>query len=257
MEENKKSKKIVWIITAITVLILGIVGYIVYDNFLKVDKTVPNYDSNNTTASTTLTTTTTQKIINEENFTKYPEKNDESIISFELHELYTNDNVDLTKNFQNLKLKNGNIEYTLSCTEYNEECIRFEILINKVKLDDYSSEGAQDLKHIIVKEDYLLLQVYSNVSKCGYIKIFKNGDLIYTINNTTAEINLTGSSFDSIMKYNNNKLYYFIQLKETDKSYNVLKVIDFNEANINETEIERKEIKTDLGAICYDYSNED
>lgn len=52
MEENKKSKKIVWIIITIIAIILGIIGYVVYDNFLKVDKTVPNYDNSTTTTST-------------------------------------------------------------------------------------------------------------------------------------------------------------------------------------------------------------
>ena len=246
MEEYKKSKSLMWIIITIIILILVIIGFIFYDNFLKVDKIINH-------------TTTTLK----ESFTNYPLNNDKNILSFNLNELSSNNKVDLTKNFQNIKLMKENIEYTISCTNYSEEnmeslgvgCNSFEIIINNVKLKDYISEGMYEFKHIIVKDDYLLLQVYSNISNCGYIKIYKNGEIIYTINNTTAEINLTGSSFDSIMKFNNNKLYYFIQLKETDKSYNVLKVIDFNEANINETEIERKEIQTDLGAICYDYSN--
>ncbi len=51
MEENKKSKRVVGIVATITVLILGIIGYIVYDNFLKVDKTAPNYDNSNTTTT--------------------------------------------------------------------------------------------------------------------------------------------------------------------------------------------------------------
>ena len=62
MEDYKKSKKIVWIITVTIILILGIVGYIIYDNFLKVDKTAPNYDSSNTT-----TTTTTNAVEEESN----------------------------------------------------------------------------------------------------------------------------------------------------------------------------------------------
>jgi len=248
--EEKNNKGLIWLIIILIVLVLGLIGFIVYDKaFVK--------DINNNTTTIPIENDTNEDFIN------YPPKNDDSILSFDLNELSSNNKVDLTKNFKNIKLMKENLEYTISCTEYNEGsieefgygCNSFEIIINNVKLKDYISEGAYEFKHIIIKEDYLILQTYSNVSKCGYIKIYKNGEPIYTINNTTAEINLTGSSFDSIMKFNNNKLYYFIQLKETDKSYNVLKVIDFNEANINETEIERKEIQTDLGAICYDYSN--
>lgn len=52
MEENKKSKKIVCTITAITVLILGIVGYIVYDKVFVNNKN--QQEKNGTTTTTTV-----------------------------------------------------------------------------------------------------------------------------------------------------------------------------------------------------------
>ena len=58
---------------ALIVLVLGLIGYIVYDKVLKVDKT-------NLTPNNTSTTTTSQKIIEKQNFTKYPEKNDATFI---------------------------------------------------------------------------------------------------------------------------------------------------------------------------------
>lgn len=252
MEEKKKSKKIVWIISAIIILILGIVGYIVYDNFLKVDKTVPNHNNNTTT-------TTTEMIKKEEKFTKYPENNDENIISFNLHELYVNEYVDLKKDFQNLKLKKENIDYTLSCSQYDEDhieafgyaCSHFEILINKIKLEDYFNEGCGHTKHIIIIDDYLIMQYSEGCdSGCGYIKIFKNSELIYTIKGTTTYIN---DSYDNDMKYYDDKLYYFTQTKDNYGAYNVLKTVDLNGTEVVETEIERKATNY---AVCYDLSGE-
>ncbi|MBQ3021171.1 MAG: hypothetical protein IJD92_03000 [Bacilli bacterium] len=254
MEEKKNNKGLIWLIVILIILVLGLVGYIVYDIVLKVDKT-------NLTPNNTSTTTTSKKIIEEQNFTKYPEKNDDNIVNFNLHELYVNENVNLMENFKNLKLKKGNIDYTLNCTKYDEAhveafgyaCSHFEILINKVKLEDYFNEGCGHTKHIIINGDYLILQLSTGCDEgCGYIKIFKNGELIYTVKGTTSYLDLN-DSFDNIIKYSNNKLYYFIQTKETDVAYNVLKMIDFNKSEIIEEELERKE--TDY-AVCYDLSGE-
>lgn len=248
MEEKKNNKGIIWLIVILIILVLVLVGYIVYDKVLLKEKKSVDND----------TTTTTESLTNEKVFNSYPVKNDDTILAFDLSDLSSNDKVDLTKNFQNLKLHKENIEYTISCKEYNQEngCSSFEILINNVKLHDYISEGGQNFKHIIIVGEYLLEQVYSSISSCGYIKIFKNGELIYTVKDTTAEMVLNGNSFDSVMRYNNNKLYYFIQTKNSNKSYNVLKMIDFNKTEIFEAELERKELENNSNATCYNYSSE-
>ena len=134
-------------------------------------------------------------------------------------------------------------------------CRRFEITINNVVLDDAINEGCGHTKHIINNGEYLILQFSSGCDTgCGYIQIFKNGEVIYRVNGTSTYLN---DSYENIIKYNDNKLYYFVQVKESNKSYNILKMIDFNETEIVEKEIERKEIETDAGAVCYDYSIED
>ena len=165
--EEKNNKWLIWVIIILIVLVLGLIGFIVYDKaFVK--------DINNNTTTIPIENDTNEDFIN------YPPKNDDSILSFDLNELSSNNKVDLTKNFKNIKLMKENLEYTISCTEYNEGiieefgygCNSFEIIINNVKLKDYISEGAYEFKHIIIKEDYLILQTYSNVSKCGYIKIY-------------------------------------------------------------------------------------
>lgn len=51
MGETKTRKSLVWIIITIIILILGIIGYVVYDNVLKVDKKIPNYENNDTSTS--------------------------------------------------------------------------------------------------------------------------------------------------------------------------------------------------------------
>ena len=90
MEEKKNNNGLIWLIIILIILVLGLVGYIIYDKVLK-DKIISN---NNTS-----TTNTIQSIINEKVFKSYPINNDDNILSFDLHELYFNDNVDLSKNF--------------------------------------------------------------------------------------------------------------------------------------------------------------
>lgn len=98
MEENKKRKKIVWIICVIIILILGIVVYIVYDNFLKINKTVPNYEDNSTTTN------------NNGNIVLYDGKKGDKTYFYE--NKYSED--DISYSSSNEILKNGQyVEYTL------------------------------------------------------------------------------------------------------------------------------------------------
>lgn len=47
MKKNKNNKKYIWLISILIVIILGLIGFIVYDNFFEVDKTT--YKNNSTT----------------------------------------------------------------------------------------------------------------------------------------------------------------------------------------------------------------
>ena len=51
MEEKKNNKGLIWLISILIVLVLGLIGFVVYDKVLKVDKINPS--SNNTSTTTT------------------------------------------------------------------------------------------------------------------------------------------------------------------------------------------------------------
>ena len=78
MGEKKNNKVLIWLIIILIILVLGLVGFIVYDKVLKVDKTISNNDE-----TTNLTTTTTNNATTDDNVndnTKY-----EKISTFKLN----------------------------------------------------------------------------------------------------------------------------------------------------------------------------
>ena len=209
MEEKKKSKRVVWMVTTITVLILGIIGYIVYDNFLKVDKTVPNYDNTSTT-----TTTTTSNVEETNYLTKlnYPKENDKNIIlSGNLSEFINDYSKDL-----NFKINNIEINYkTKECNEEMGGCsgVLYYKNLELGTIDTYL--GETDIELLIT--DKYIISYESGFWIKGNIKIIDyNGVLIKSINNVISHCELYDeeTSLDWNIFINNNELYYIIDNKE-------------------------------------------
>lgn len=224
MEENKKSKKIVWIITAIIILILGIVGYIVYDNFLKVDKTIPNYGNNDTT-------TTTKKVEKDLTLMKFKD-NDTSVESIVLDymESCRNDNncfeIEDNKNYQeeeineNIKITCNNYDYQTD-NEENKFCYSANLKIdNKVNFK-YSNDWSVGLSkiNILKSNEFYIIQEQSLNYGRGRIVIFDiNGNQLKEINNTTTYLTALDNKGNFIetniakdeykIKLINNKLYF-------------------------------------------------
>ena len=60
MEEKKNNKRLIWLIVILIILVLGLVGYIIYDKVILEDKTPVNNES--TTTNTIVTTTQSDSI---------------------------------------------------------------------------------------------------------------------------------------------------------------------------------------------------
>lgn len=140
MEENKKSKEIVWIITAITVLILGIVGYIVYDNFLKVDKTVPNYENNSTSTTTTELSTKNKNLPND--------LSDYGLLVWNYEDIYNyyfkmNDNeqkINIDSSFKDVKIENNKLYWNIDNKWINDKNIVDDIKYFNMNISPLNSE---------------------------------------------------------------------------------------------------------------------
>ena len=52
MEEKKNNKGLVWLIVVLIILVLGLIGYIVYDKVLSTEKEHINNESTSTTTTT-------------------------------------------------------------------------------------------------------------------------------------------------------------------------------------------------------------
>lgn len=143
MEENNNSKRLNWIIITITVLVLGIVGYIVYDNFLKVDKTVPNYNN-----STTTTTTSTTPASSTRDKNLPSDLSDYNLLVWNYEEIYNyyfkmNDDdqkINLDSSFKDVKIENNKLYWNIDNKWVNDKNIVDDIKYFYMNISPLNSE---------------------------------------------------------------------------------------------------------------------
>lgn len=165
MEEKKNNKGIIWVIIILIFLILGLIGYIVYDKVVLENNSMNNNVLNNTT--TTTTTIKNQETLTEEEINKYL-----SYVPFSLlhedayHSNSTNiNNVNkaaiLFTVFHHDSLENSTYGDNENC--FGESCI-IEESFNK-KLEEMYNVKIDSFKSVYVEsekwknfESYLLLK---------------------------------------------------------------------------------------------------
>ena len=229
MEEKNKNKSLIWIIITIIVLVLGIIGYVVYDNFLNVDKTNPNYDNTTTTTSKT-TTTTNYEDENDigmfeilEKNTSFPNANDNNVISLELGL----DNEVLLKTYSTKQAyieKQENYDVRYMCTEVGEYfgktegCLTKTVEFNGILIDTTDETLTCGHSEYYLYKDYIIvLNIHGCNAGCYY-------DLsIYNLI-TKKELFKTEKAMMYDLKIIKDKIYYMTINKE-------LKFNDDKEAN--------------------------
>lgn len=232
MEEKNKNKSLIWIIITIIILILGIAGYIVYDNFLKVDKTNPNYEN----TSTTSTNTTSNIIKDNEESTKQKE---DLLLNFDnenpdgtkrnFYDVVRNINAfSGTKNIKDIviddiklegkshliKIKNFNPNDPYDCVKGTDKVLYFD----KQVLYEPENEACylSNVSNIIViKEKYLV--IHYSVQNGGFMIIVdKNGNKIFMPDNIIV----------SSINFVNNDSIYFEGWESDEECYSNLYKLD-------------------------------
>lgn len=253
-ENEKNDKKYKIIIGGLVFVVLILIGLLIC---ILTNKTNNNNNSNSTTTSSTTTmstttTTTTPKNL-ATNFDMFPLNDDSDVIEVSVDDLYRA-NIDTRTNFQNVNLKKGNLNYSARCNDYDESykrCFGVELNINNtlITIAEERTEGAE---YLMVKNNNIVLVSYGN--NCGYIKIYRNSKLIYTID----KVNINNDTLTNYLKsknkpanhvrYTNNKLYYLVNTKDR---YTILKSIDLTKDVIKEDE--HAMVKNTYFADCYEY----
>ena len=250
MEEKKNNKGLVWLIVILIILVLGLVGYIVYDKVLLEDKTSVNNDE---------TTTTTTNIKESDNdikaiFKSLPNKNDESVLWDGAINDLIKDEVNFDMDFKNVSKNEHGFDLEYNCVEYNPEdndegidkCSKFEIIINNQKNELYSNFWYH-LRVMLTKE-YLI--TYDG-SFAGDLRIFdKTGKEIFNeYIATDFGIKLDEENYvDEIYGYTpsikDNKLYFVKYIKGNEDTF---VISSFDLSNKKVTEISN--FKGDVGII--------
>ena len=236
--DNKKSnsKLIILLIMLIIIISVSIVVILLLTN----KKSAVSV--NNTTQSKVISSTTNnEKSTTDDKFLDFPKKDDDGVSTFGLMSLLNDDKVNLNVNFNNISLNKYNLNYTVSCTNYDESnierfgygCSSYQFKIGDLILEDFQDEGCGHINSVINVGNYFIIQHAVGCDEgCGSIDIYKDYQLLYTIKNTQ----IWGiDDLDGIMKYSNGKLYYFVT---PDEKHISLKSIDLNSDEIVEKTIE-------------------
>ena len=238
--EEKNNKVLIWLII---ILVLSLVGYIVYDNFLKIDKTNPNYDNNSTTTTTTNLTSNINKG-NEEN----RDEKEDFVLSFD------NENPDGTKsNFYSLIETLNGFSDTTNIKDIIINGIKLEGKTHLIKIKNFNPNDPYDCvkgtDKVLYFDEKVLYEpeneacYLSNISKIivldeKYLVIHyaaQNGGFVIIVDKSGNEIPMENNIIVSSINFINNDSIYFEGWKADEDCYSnlyKLNIVD-NKVQIN------------------------
>lgn len=259
MEEKNKNKSLILIIITIIVLVLGIAGYIVYDNFFKVDK-------NKSTASTS--TTTTKKQTNDytikqtdkiakanREYPLYKENSDEEGNIWLYYPEINYNTTSIKKLNQTIKkdIEKNILEIETGKNSFKDENneLNCDILTIKRTNETLEFERIDYIKYIIQETtDYISIVKY-NISASDCASGYQGIDNSYVIDKKTKEI----LTIDEIIKKHDNFELLIETLKDfIQENYDELFNIFFERNEI--VEIFNKEIKEKKYILYYNNEND-
>lgn len=238
MEEQKNSKGLIVLVIILTILVLGLGGYLVYDKVLS--KTIKSDFSQNQNDSTE-TKAKNNTISSIEDF---PNSNDNTVIlsgdifALAKETLTEKEYKEFSEwtNFRNINFELKNNQFSLNCEEYDSIvesiCTSKSVNINsKINLSfsDYTDYTGL---YLMITNNYYIVQTGNDIGS-GNIEIYdKNGALLKTIANIVYNFSYNKKTIQSQIKIVNNRLYFVI-----DNNCNFS--LNFIELNDNNLEINK------------------
>lgn len=271
MEEKKNNKGLVWLMIILIVLMLTLVGFKVYDKFLKVDKIIPE----NKITTTATTTTTTQSQTNN----KFYKMNKKEVPKF-------HDYIDYPVFLgQDISIKSLNEKISDNIDEIIQDINELEgEIINNSEENNYDSclvEKYDDSRkkvfcaydslsyHVFENEKYLSVVEYDH-----YIRFNASGNQlvreIYTIDKNTEKIitseeiinsldnlSILKTDLNNYVKNNYDSFIYFSEIDKTqflNELSNLLNQNDFKIYFDNESIIFYFDEIQDFKSVLFSYN---
>lgn len=269
MEKNKNNKGLIWLVSILIVFVLGLIGFVIYDKFLKVDKTIPSYSDNTTLTTTNLNTTTNKNQQNEPVEKRielkdldFPINNDLNVILYgNIFNFFTEDIMESgeiikddwgSRTFKNVNFMYNNLNFNINCISYDEYitnfCINEKIIVNnKVEINFEIDTSTSEKAFFLITDKYVIVQKSDGMINTGAIEIYDyNGTLLKKIDNTTNYLIARDGCkviFESNISYNmrliDNKLHYIevnngAVYKTLDLNTYEEKIIDFVKADVSQ-----------------------
>lgn len=211
MEEKKNNKGLIWLIVILIVLVLGLVGYIVYDKVLFDDKeTIENM-------------TTTTNITNKREYDielkdlNFPTENDDNVLVYghvdEFIDVNIKESLEMFANYKNVSYKINGFNFEESCTDYLVQddgpsyCRNSELTIDeKIKINFSLDIPYSEQKFIMITDKNIIVQKGLGAITLGDIEIYDyQGNLIKSIEQTTSYLILNDEKCETL--YNSNRTY--------------------------------------------------
>lgn len=233
--EEKNKKGLICLIIILIVLVLGLVGFVVYD------KTFAKDINNNTTKTTTTKKEETNSVV--EFFGSLPQENDSSVLwEGDIYNL-TREYIDFNTNFKNIEKTENGFNLSYSCVLYDEnnsdesidKCTKFKIDIaekdNNIFADFYYG------LMLIFTDSYIIayeggyagnLRIFDKSGK-EVFKEYIGTDFIIKTDEDTYNTEIEG--YRPTIK--DNKLY-FVKYENNDKQNFIVSSYDFNTHKMEE-----------------------
>lgn len=215
MEEKKNQKGLIWLITILIVLVLGLVGYIVYDKVLLKEKNPVNNNATSMTATTNITNKREYDI--ELKDLNFPTDNDNNVLFYGHVDEFTDANIkeslEMFNNYKNVTYKINGFNFEESCTDYfvgtdePSHCRNSEMIINgKTKINFALDIPYSEQKFILITDKNIIVQKGLGAITLGDIEVYDyQGNLIKSIEQTTSYLILNDENCETL--YNSNRSY--------------------------------------------------
>jgi hypothetical protein len=216
MKENKGLSAITIILT---ILVIILAGYIIYEKLDSKEVTTNNTSENLNDDSTTTDEDTTNNVNEITSINDFPTKNDSSVLAYgNIFDLASS--VDLNTNFKNKVVTIGNVDFTFNCEDTygdTDMCIDTKISVNNKEIYNYEFlydcyDDYTGTPFLLMTDKYIIFNATLSGIGTDTIYIYKtDGTLVRKIEDTADIIMFdeeTSEETDVQMRLYNGKLYY-------------------------------------------------
>lgn len=226
MEEKKNNKEPIWLIISLIALVLGLIGFIVYDKVLKVDKTISNSNITSTTITTTTVKNSSEKIQKKDRiieFDSHTNTNGENLNHLDLVPyLYEESsqrenikdliikNIKISGKTHEIKIENFNPDDDYDCKKGKDRVLYFdEKVIYEPEFEACYLEGIENV--IVLDDKYLIIHYEA-----------QNSGFAFILDNAGNEIKIPDDIIVSSINFVNNNTIYFEGWESGEECYSNL-----------------------------------